>query len=232
VGTAAGWFAAVAGSEDEAAVALRLEPPDDADGRFTAAVVVQSRRDPSLVVEAADLWTMPAAVMARFGDVDMSLLVALRRGARAWPPIGRLLEEARPERLELSDGEVDDLLGTAADDLAAAGIQVLWPSELLASVTLRPVVSTPTPSAVTPAGLTMEALLKWHATLEGDDLSDDELAMLAEAKRPLIRLRGRWVRADPERLARLGRRRKVGAGAALAAALGGELLVDGERVEA
>jgi SNF2 family DNA or RNA helicase len=162
----------------------------------------------------------------------MSLLVALRRGARAWPPIGRLLEEARPERLELSDGEVDDLLGTAADDLGAAGIQVLWPSELLASVTLRPVVSTPALSAVTPAGLTMEALLKSHATLEGDDLSDDELAMLAEAKRPLIRLRGRWVRADPERLARLGRRRKVGAGAALAAALGGELLVDGERVEA
>jgi hypothetical protein len=78
----------------------------------------------------------------------------------------------------------------------------------------------------------MEALLKWQATLDGAELSDAELAMLAEAKRPLIRLRGRWVRADPERLARLGRRRKVGAGAALAAALGGELLVDGERVEA
>jgi len=229
---AAGWFVGLRYSEGGASVAIRLEPPKDGDGPFAAAVVVQSRRDPSLVLEAEELWTMPEVVLARFGDVETSLLVAMRRGARVWPPMERLLQEARPARLQLTDEEVGELLGPAADDLAAAGVQVMWPAELLTPVELRPVVVTPTPAVVTNAGLSIEALLKWEASIDGEQLTDSELAVLAEAKRPLVRLRGRWVRADPERLARLGQRRRVGAGAALAAALGGELQIDGERVAA
>ncbi len=230
VDVAAGWFATLRDASDEAAIALRLEPPSDGEGPFTATVVIQSRADPSLVLEAAELWTMPQAVMARFGDVDSTLLVALRRGARAWPPVGRLLQEARPARLQLDDEEVADLLGPAADDLASAGIQVMWPAEMLAPVAWRPVITTPTPAAVRGAGLTMDAILEWKATIGDEQLTAAELAVLAEAKRPMVRLRGRWVRADPARLARLGRRHRIGGGAALAAALGGELQVDGERV--
>ncbi len=232
VDVAAPWFATVTAADDEATVALRLEPPGDDQAAFAGVLLVQSRRDASLVVQAEDLWSMPSAVLAQFGDVDTTLLVALRRGSRAWSPLGRLLEDTRPARLELTDSEVDELLGDAADALAAAGIQVLWPSELLASVSLRPVVSTPTPAAVAGAGLTMESLLTWQASLDGFPLTTAELAALADAKRPLVRLRGRWVRADPERLGRLRRRRTLGGGAALAAALGGELRVDGELIEA
>src|ERR1019366_4442348 len=77
-----------------------------ADGRFTAVVQLRSHADPSLVVDAGDLWRSPEAVLRRFGDsVETDLLLALRRGARAWPPLTRLLDAARPERLVLDHDE-------------------------------------------------------------------------------------------------------------------------------
>ena len=70
--------------------------------------------------------------------------------------------------------------------------------------------------------------------LGGEALTPAELELLSEAKRPLVRLRGRWVLADRALLERLERRRRrpVRAGEALAAALAGTVTVDGETVEA
>ena len=60
-------------------------------------------------------------------------------------------------------------------------------------------VTIPPPGKVTDAGFGLEALLdfRWQLTLDGALLDADEIAALAEAKRPLIRLRGRWVILDP-----------------------------------
>jgi SNF2 family DNA or RNA helicase len=226
--------------DDGTPEALRRSGPDGsttsaggpADG-FRAVLQIGSRRDPSLVLDAADLWTAPRAVAGRFGpDVEEEVLLALRRGARVWDPIGRLLAEARPHTLELAPDEVDELLGPMADDLAGSGIDVLWPAGLLAPVTVAPTVTSAAPTADRLAGLGFDGLceLRWTATVDGERLTDAELQELATAKRSVVRLRGRWVRADPERLARLRRRHKISAGAALAAALGGELLVDGDAV--
>ena len=205
------------------------------EGEFRAVLQIGSRRDPSLVLDAAELWAAPGAVAARFGPgVEDEVLLALRRGARVWEPISRLLAEAKPHTLELSAAEVDDLLGPLADDLAGSGINVLWPAGLLAPVKVSPTVTSAAPTADRAAGLGLDGLceLRWTATVDGEQLTDDELHELATAKRSVIRLRGRWVRADPERLSRLRKRHKVTAGAALAAALGGDLLIDGETVSA
>jgi hypothetical protein len=230
------WLTATtAGGRAAAGAALRVVLPDDDDGAVECRLELRSRLDPGLVVSAADLWDAPAAVAARFGaDVDTDLLLTLRRAARVWPPVGRLLDAARPDRLDLDHAEVEDLFGPVVDDLAAAGLPVLWPAEVLRPVETRPVVATPRPTAVAGSGLDLASLgeLRWRATVDGVELTDDEITALAEAKRPMVRLRGRWVRADPERLRRLGERRPVRAGAALGAALSGSLTVDGEQVAA
>ena len=213
------------------------EVPDEigSSGGFRAVLQIGSHRDPSLVLDAAELWAAPHAVAARFGaGVEDEVLLALRRGARVWEPISRLLAEAKPHTLDLSADEVDDLLGPLADDLAGSGIDVLWPAGLLAPVKVAPTVTSAAPTADRAAGLGLDGLceLRWTATVDGEQLTDDELHELATAKRSVIRLRGRWVRADPDRLSRLRKRHKVSAGAALAAALGGDLLIDGETVSA
>jgi superfamily II DNA or RNA helicase len=224
------------GTAGAATAGLRIELPDaDAEEPVRCVLEIASRIDPGLVLAAVDLWTAPPAVLARFGhDVDAELLVTLRRAARVWPPVGRLLGERRPDRLELDDDEAEALFGPVADDLAAAGLPVLWPAEVLRPLTLRSVVTTPTPEAITAGGLDLATLgeLRWRATLDGEDLTDEELAALAEAKRPMVRLRGRWVRADVGQLRRLAERRSIRAGDVLAAALSGSLAVDGEPVQA
>lgn len=251
-----GWLPSTSSSaEADLTVALRLDDlvdavhpdelnhPDDlvdADDptdatAFRAVVEIGSAADRSLVLDAADLWTAPPSVVERFGtDVEDAVLLTLRRAARVWAPVGRLLEEARPAELELSGTEVEDLLGPVATDLAAAGVEVRWPAGVLQSVDLRPVVASEAVGADRQGAMTLDALceLRWDASVDGEQLTPDELAVLVEAKRGIVRLRGRWVRADPDKLARIGRRRRVTAGEALAAALSGELIVDGEDVPA
>jgi superfamily II DNA or RNA helicase len=236
----ADWLAdATAGSAGSSArLALRIELPTGRDDPARATVEVRSGVDPSLVVDAADLWSAPPAVQSRFGaQPDVDLLLGLRRGARAWTPLGRLLTAATPDALSLDDDELLDLFGESAADLAGAGIEVRWPAELVHDpLQLKATAATPTPGSVAEAGFTLESLLefRWQLTLDGTALTDDEVTALAEAKRPLVRLRGRWVRADPAKLARVldrRRRRTLTAVEALGAALTGTVDVDGEQVE-
>jgi hypothetical protein len=218
---------------------LRLEEARSGHDGFDAVLQLRSREDPSLVIAAEDLWEAPAAVLRRLGEsAEVDLLVALRRAARAWPPLAGLLEEARPVRLQLGEAEVAQLMGPVAQDLAAQGLEVLWPSELVfGDLELRAAVEpTPSPPGVRETTFTLDQMLefRWELALGGEVLAPDEVEQLANAKRPLLRLRGRWVRADPELLARIRARRpgKVAAGEVLAAALGGTLRVGDEEVAA
>ena len=120
VTAASDWLSSVAaGAKEEASTTLRLVPPDvddmDTDDQpFSAVVQLQSRRDPSLVVDAANLWAAPDAVLARFGDdAETTLLLALRRGGRVWPPLNRLLAQARPNSMNIGQ---DERLAPAAAD--------------------------------------------------------------------------------------------------------------------
>jgi superfamily II DNA or RNA helicase len=217
---------------------LRLELPGSAEDDFRAVVQLRSTVDPSLVVDASALWDAPAAVLARLGDsADLDLLLALRRGARAWPPLKRLLDLSRPEEIVLDDTEVTELLGAAAEALAGAGLEVLWPSELAGpELSVRAVgQATPAPTSVAKSVLGIDAVLefRWEVALGAETLSAEEMAALADATRPLVRLRGRWVTVDPALLERLRRRRprRLTALSALAAALAGEIVIDGERVD-
>ena len=198
-----------------------------------AVVQLRSRVDPSLVVDADELWDAPAVVLARLGEqAETDLLLALRRGGRAWPPLARTLDDARPSVVDLDEDETAQLLGSAAESLAGAGFEVLWPAELTRStLELRAVVATPAPASVVASGLNLDALcdFHWEATVDGEVLTEAELDALVEAKRPLILVRGRWVVADPLLLDRLRRRTgRVRVADALAGALAGTLTVDGE----
>ncbi len=221
-----GWLGDVATpASGGASIGLRLDLPDGPDGDIDAVLQLRSVADPSLVVDASKLWDAPAAVVERLGgDPEAELLLALRRGTRVWPPLGRLLDATRPERLRLSDDEAEALLGDGAMALSDAGIEVRWPTELVAgAVSLRAVASTPAPAAVAGSGLDLDAVLtvRYEALLDGSALTAQELEQLAEAKRPLVRLRGQWVVADPTVIERLRRPPRVRAGEVLAEALGG-----------
>ncbi|MFD6759019.1 DEAD/DEAH box helicase [Streptomyces roseolus] len=86
-----------------------------------------------------------------------------------------------------------------------------------------------------PSFLSADALLafNWRFSLGDRELTRAELDRLAEAGRPLVRLRDRWVLVDPAEVRRARERqdRKVTPVDALAAVLTGTTEVDGHRFE-
>ncbi len=231
------WLAeASAGLDGGASFALRVQLGDALESEARGVLQISSTADPSLLVDAADLFAMPAALLARFGvEAERDLLLALRRGARAWEPLSALLNQQIPDALALDDDLLADLILDGAGGLESAGIAVFWPTELLAGgLSLRAVV-TPSPAAVTEAGFDLGSLLDFHyeLTVGGEALSPEEIDLLAEAKRGLVRIRGRFVAVDAELIAKAQERRshRITAAAALGALLGGKLDVDGEVVD-
>jgi superfamily II DNA or RNA helicase len=212
--------------------------PEEADGAapaFRLVLQLRSNADPSLIVDAAALWNQPETVLSRFGSqAETDLLLALRRGAPIWPPLAEALEQASPSVIGLDDDALTSLIGPAAEELAGAGIEVLFPSSLVDGGLKLRAVPTPAPEKLTDAGFGLAALLdfRWQLTLDGALLDADEVAALAEAKRPLIRLRGRWVMLDPVLLDRLRRppRTRMRVSEALGAVLAGSAEIDGETV--
>ncbi len=202
---------------------------------FRLVLQLRSNADPSLIVDAAALWSQPETVLSRFGQqAETDLLLALRRGALVWPPLAEVLQQASPSVIDLDDDSLASLLGPAAEELAGIGIEMLWPSSMLDDGLKLRAVPTPAPEKLTEAGFGLAALLdfRWQLTLDGAILDADEIAVLAEAKRPLIRLRGRWVILDPALLDRLRRppRTRMRTSEALGAVLAGSAEIDGETV--
>ncbi|MEU9734176.1 SNF2-related protein [Streptomyces sp. NPDC048002] len=239
------WAAEVAAGMDAGVrISLRLDLSayDLFDGeagvRSAGAAIVQvhSLADPTLMADAAALWAGEAdAALGARARVDAAL--AVRRAARVWPPLDRLAEQDVPDVLALSEEELGDLLGVAATRLAAAGVAVHWSRDLAQDLTAAAVVRPAPGSATDGTGFfESEELLqfRWQLALGGDPLSEAEMDALAEAHRPVVRLRDHWVLVDPA-LVRKARKRELGLldpVDALSVALTGSAEVDGDTVEA
>ncbi|MGW8762861.1 DEAD/DEAH box helicase [Streptomyces sp. NPDC055815] len=280
------WAADVAAVHDAGVrLSLRLELPGfRADPQeapaFRAVLQLHGVADPTLVADAAEVWAGSGRAGAAFGPrARMDALLALRRAARAWPPLSPLLSAAVPDTVELADEEVAELLGPAAEALAASGVEIHWPRELADRLTAGAVIgpqeasdgspglpdglgravdgtvgsgsaeansaseadgSSETEGArvsgsALPSFLAADSLLafNWRFAVGDHVLSRAELDRLAEAGRPLVRLRDRWVLVDPAevRRARAQQDRKVTPVDALSAVLTGTTEIDGRSVE-
>ncbi len=134
---------------------------DGSEPAFRLVLQLRSNADPSLIVDAAALWSQPETVLSRFGaQAETDLLLALRRGAAIWPPLAEALRQASPSVIDLDDDALATLLGPAAEGLAGAGIEVLWPSSLLGGGLELRAVATPAPEKLTEAGFGLGALLR------------------------------------------------------------------------
>jgi superfamily II DNA or RNA helicase len=226
------WAAQVAAGLDAGVrISLRIEFDESA---FSAVVQLHSLTDPTLVADAIDVWR--GGTDARFGTrAQIDTLLTLRRAARVWPVLDRVLAAPAPDSIELSDDEVLALLGDTAAKLAAAGVGVHLPKDLVRGLTAQAVLAAPKRPASSLAsmfGLDKLVNFRWQVALDGAALTEAEMDLLAESTRPLVRLRDQWVLVD-ENLLRKARKRELtplSAIDALGAALTGNAEVYGELV--
>ncbi|MGV4885816.1 SNF2-related protein [Streptomyces viridosporus] len=216
--------------------------PDGTGASFRAVLQVHGASGPALVADAAEVWRGTSE--EDFGPrARRDALLALRRAARAWAPLTPLLSAAVPDAVDLADEEVTELLGEGARALAGAGVEVHWPGELVRGLTTRaeigPADDAPGSGRADfspgPSSLSADALLAfdWSFAVGDRLLTREELDRLAEANRPLVRLRDQWVLIDPREVLRARARRSRGITPidALGAALTGSVEVDGSRIE-
>ncbi|HEU5072817.1 MAG TPA: DEAD/DEAH box helicase [Polyangiaceae bacterium] len=224
------WSEPALGARDRLRGCFRLELPAADAEPFLLRFLLQSPDDPSLLVPASDAWKTQGRHLEKLGrafrDPQESLLEALGRAARLFPPLAQSLEEARPESLELDPATAWTFLNEGAAMLAEAGFGVIVPGELTATgqrrLRLRMRVggkSRKVAGAVAGArGLALDELVQvdWEAVIGDEALSVRELSALAKQKAPLVQYRGAWVAIDPRELGEI-RTRLAGGSAKLAA---------------
>ena len=226
------WAAEVAAGLDAGVrVSLRIEFDEAA---FRAVVQLRSLADPTIVADAARVWRGGGGEWFD-ARAQIDTLLTLRRAARVWPVLDRLLSGAAPDSLDLSDDEVLDLLGETAPRLAAAGVDVHLPKELVRGLTARAVVAAPKrPGSDVRSlfGLNKLVKFRWQIALGGEALTEAEMDLLAESTRPLVRLRDQWVLVDTDLIGKARKRELAALSAidALGAALTGSAEVDGAPV--
>lgn len=180
-----------------------------------------------------DLWGEEESFGSR-GRIDTTMEVG--RAAAIWSPLRALLQRDVPDWTGLSAEQLGQLVDGAADRLTAAGLPVEWSdgldpglrSTLVAGATVRPLSSVSDAfDGEDPASLT------WRLSIDGDQLSDDERALVASCTGGVVNLRGRDLIVGPTLIARASRPevRSLTAIEALAASLSGVAVVDGERFE-
>jgi superfamily II DNA or RNA helicase len=182
------------------------EDPDDQTGdgtRWILEFLLQSTADPSLLVPATAVWD-GAADRLLAGPQEL-LLAELGRAAQVVPALACALRGPRPSALDLDLDGAHRFLTADAALLVAAGFGVQLPRGWDGTRTVGLALSarsTPTDRVVTRGGLGREQLANfaWSLAVGDQELSEDEISDLVAAKAPLVRLRGRWVSVDAERL--------------------------------
>ncbi|WP_433871954.1 DEAD/DEAH box helicase [Saccharopolyspora sp. CA-218241] len=186
---------------------FRLHPPDDGEQDWRVEFLLQAVGDPSVLVPAAQLWHEGPGVLRHWTDSPEEELLAGLGAAGEWfPAVDEALRAAHPTGALLDVEGAHEFL-TLAPDLDRAGFGVLLPSwwghgpELGLKLTATSTGTAGTVAKESALGLGAIVDYRWDLALGDAELTSAELAELAGAKVPLVRLRGRWVRLDRDRLA-------------------------------
>jgi hypothetical protein len=231
------WAAPATGAATGAIrLVLRIELPGDDEAVWVLRFAAASVRDPSLQLEAGDVWRASVdGLIPGVGAAELraEFMAELGRATRIWPRFADGLRGRGPETISLESGEVAVLIAETAPLLRAAGIEVRVPAELTAAgrqrlrMSVQAHSSAPAGEGAAGFGLASIVEARWEAMLDDEPLTEEELDRLARLKQPLVRIRGRWVLLDRTEVEDVVRRVSEGAWAlegasAIAAALGGE----------
>jgi hypothetical protein len=219
-------------------LSLRLDEREEPEADGSSAVVLelwlQAADDPTLVLPTSLLHDGGDAVFGFLRSADPR--IAVHRQLGLIEPVlaegGLAFDPLEPTTVVLGDDDVRFVLRTAIPRLEEIGVPVLLPRNWVSSSSRLRVNLTATSVPGRSSGLlTTDALARfdWKLAIGETTLTEAELAELAAAKEPLIRIQGRWHalrRSEVEKALQFLDRRREGSVVDLVRAVSGVELED------
>jgi len=219
-------------------LSLRLDEREGLEADGSSAVVLelwlQAADDPTLALPTSLLHDGGDAVFGFLRSADPR--IAVHRQLGLIEPVlaegGLAFDPLEPTTIVLGDDDVRFVLRTAIPRLEEIGVPVLLPRNWVSSSSRLRVNLTATSVPGRSSGLlTTDALARfdWKLAIGDTTLTEAELAELAAAKEPLIRIQGRWHalrRSEVEKALQFLDRRREGSVVDLVRAVSGVELED------
>ncbi|NSW81680.1 MAG: DEAD/DEAH box helicase [Syntrophothermus sp.] len=197
-------------SSSERTSAARTRKTRKGDEQWRVSYLLQARDDLSLLVPVAQVWGSRRGKTKLSRGIDWGaatefLLAALGQAAGLSPRIEASLRNPAPSGFSLNSSEAYEFLTVQAPLLSQAGFGVMLPSwwqerDVTARLAVRGKIKSPAFTSGSRLGLEQVIAFEWEAALGDEVISRQELEELARLKSPLVKLRGRWVEADPVKL--------------------------------
>ena len=189
--------------------------------RLVLELWLQASDDPTLGLPASLLWDRDDDVFAflRAGDPRRDLIRHLSELEPVLADVGIEFDAAEPSEAELGEEQVRLFLREAMPRLEERNVPVLLPASWLRSpARVRVNLTATSAPRFTSSGLLSPnelARFDWRLAVGETELTDAELAELAAAKEPFVRIGDRWHavrRSDVEKALRFLDRRRAGVG--------------------
>jgi superfamily II DNA or RNA helicase len=197
------WREAVAGRVAPARACLELFTPVEGDELWDLRFSLQAEAEPTLRLQAGAVWAAGDGVL-QLGEVEVRqpgelLLEGLGRALQVFEPLGRGLESAAPEQMQLTPAEAFVLVRTAASQLRDVGVGVVLPASLSGGLASRLGLSIEAELPSGSRGLSLGEGLdwRWELMIGGVTLSLKDLERLAAKRSPLVRHKGAWIELRP-----------------------------------
>ncbi len=168
---------------------------------------LQPHDDPSMFIGADQVWsgqTLPNLNLEKAGCREM-LLSLLGLAASFCSGVASSLEDKAPAGFPLDIHGAHAFLSADAAQLRQFGFRVLLPTwwtrqGARAHLAVKARASAPSFQASSNLNLNTVIQFRPELALDGEVLTERELALLAELKAPLVRLRGQWVEMGDDQL--------------------------------
>lgn len=188
---------------------FRLEEPKLDAGPWRVQYLLQSVKDPSLLLPAEQVWEAKAKAIAALRQdpavLREHLLVSLGQAAGISPHVDASLRSPAPGDYTVDAAGAHQFLRETAPALEQSGFGVMLPSWWTrrgTALQIKARARVKSPSKASAAGLTMESLLSfdWELALGDEKITKAELQALAKQKSPLVKFRGQWIEAGADEI--------------------------------
>ncbi|WP_108668901.1 DEAD/DEAH box helicase [Peribacillus acanthi] len=178
---------------------LQIVEPADGEGPWTLEVVLQSKKDDTIVTLSQGMKKLPRGWKNYLETVDEDLA--------GWLELVPWLGENGALKDELTEAEAWEFLTEASEKLLFVGAEILLPSWWTAirdsQIKLKAKVKSTSSRGPSYVGLHALMDFDWRFSMNGADLSEDEFNKLVQEKRRLVYIKGQWVKLDPAMIKQL-----------------------------